>query len=569
MRIIMAQLNYKIGDLPGNTRKILDTMEGLRKEGAPAPEFLVFSETAISGYSPGDLVQIPGFIDKQLACLEQIRQATSGWECRVVLGCITRNTGPGKRLFNSLVVMQNGAILLTYHKALLPTYNIFDERRHFEPGTTPNVLVCNGRKVAFLICEDAWYGKSEQLYDRDPLREAIAREGKVELLITVNASPSNLGKRNLRLEVYRDLCRKYAIPAVYVNQVGGNDGIVFDGGSFAMGPDGGMLAAAADFGEDIRPVDLGMPARQRGYAIPEEEFMYEQLKLGLRDYVEKTGFKAVVIGESGGIDSAVVTAIAVDALGPERVVAITMPSRISSEGSVKDSETLCRNLGVRLFNCPIGEQNHAFMDAFDRTFRNQGLPSVDANRITEQNTQSRIRGQILMGFSNRYGHLVLNTGNKSELSVGYFTLGGDSVGGLAILGDLFKMQVYQLARYYNARHGSGLIPGSILDKEPSAELEPGQVDSRDLPPYPVLDAMLKLYVEHLELPAEEYRKCRALLQEKCDPATIDRVLRLVTRNEFKRAVIPKCIHVNTVAFGFGWNMPIAQGFVPARDAIER
>ncbi len=569
MRVVMAQLDFKVGDLDGNTAKILAVIAQVKREHATAPAFLVFSELAISGYSPLDLVRIPGFVRRQVEYLERIRAATAGWNCGVVLGCITENPGPGKKLFNSMAVFRDGREILRYHKALLPTYNIFDERRHFEPGTAANVIECDGKKVAFLVCEDAWAGKSDQLYERDPVRETMAREGKIDLLITVNASPGNLRKRASRLDVYREICVRHRIPAVYVNQVGGNDGIVFDGGSFAMDAAGDILDMTRDFAEDIKMVDLAGPARKPAYLIPEEAYTYGQLKLGLNDYVAKTVFQGLVIGESGGIDSAVVTAIAVDALGPERVIAITMPSRISSEGSVKDSQVLCDNLGVRLFNCPIGDQNRAFMDVFDRTFQGTGLESIDGKRLTEQNTQSRIRGQILMGFSNRYGHLVLNTGNKSELSVGYFTLGGDSVGGIAILGDLFKMQVYRLARYYNAVHGRELIPAAILDKEPSAELEPGQVDSRDLPTYPVLDALLKLYVEHPDLPAEEYRACRELLDANCDPETIDRILRLVTRNEFKRAVIPMCIHVNTVAFGFGWNMPIAQGYVPDRKALER
>lgn len=566
MRIVMAQLNCKIGDLEGNTAKVTAAIERARRDHGDAA-FLVFSETVLCGYSPQDLVRIPGFIDRQLECLERVREATAGWGCHVVIGCITRNPGPGKGLFNSLAVFRDRLEVLRYHKALLPTYNIFDERRHFEPGSAPNVLEVRGRKVGFLVCEDAWHGRSGGLYERDPVAETVKRAGKLDLLITVNASPSNLRKRAQRLDVYRGICGRHGCSAVYVNQVGGNDGIVFDGGSFAMDGNGHLIAAAADFAEDLKAVDLDAPPAKPAYLIPEAEFMFAQLKLGLRDYVGKTGFKGVVIGESGGIDSAVVTAVAVDALGADKVIAITMPSKVSSEGSVVDSETLCRNLGVRLFNCPIMDQNQAFMDAFNRAFADQGLASVDSNKLTEQNTQSRIRGQILMGFSNRYGHLVLNTGNKSELSVGYFTLGGDSVGGIALLGDLFKMQVYRLARHYNAAHGKEIIPAAILDKEPSAELEPGQVDSRDLPPYPVLDALLKLYVEHGELPAGEFAECRAILEANCDAPTVERILRLVTRNEFKRAVIPKCIHVNTTAFGFGWNMPIAQGYVPDGAAL--
>jgi len=565
MRVAMAQLNCTIGDLEGNTRKVLDALARTRRDYANA-DFLVFSETVLSGYSPQDLVRVPGFVDKQSACLERVRAATAGWQGRVVLGCILPNAGPGKPLFNSLVVLRDGMRELTYHKVLLPTYNIFDERRHFEPGTEPNTLLCGGKKVAFLVCEDAWYGRSGKLYTRDPFGETLAREGKIDLLITVNASPSNLRKRALRLDVYRDLCARLRIPAVYVNQVGGNDGIVFDGGSFAMDAHGDLIDAAADFGEDLKYVDLEAAPRHPAYLIPEAELLYGQIKLGLKDYVGKTGFKGVVIGESGGIDSAVVTAIAADALGPDKVVAITMPSRVSSPGSVDDSAALCRNLGVRMLHCPIADQNQAFMDAFNGVFEGKGIASIDANKLTEQNAQSRIRGQILMSFSNRYGHLVLNTGNKSELSVGYFTLGGDSVGGIAILGDLYKMQVYRLARHYNALHGRELIPAAILEKEPSAELEPGQVDSRDLPPYPVLDALLKLYVEHADLPAGEFAACRDQAAE-CDPATIARVLRMVTRNEFKRAVVPKCIHVNGTAFGSGWAMPIAQGFVPGPEAL--
>jgi NAD+ synthetase len=547
---------------------VLGAIERVRKED-PAADFLVFGETVLSGYAPQDLVRIPGFVDKQLRCLDRVKEATAGWKGRVVLWCILPNRGPGKPLFNSLAVLRDGKEEILYHKALLPTYNIFDERRHFEPGNAKNTLDCEGRKVAFLICEDAWYGRSGSLYNRNPFGETLEREGGVDLLITVNASPSNLRKRGQRLDVYRDLCVRHRVPAVYVNQVGANDGIVFDGGSFAMDARGDIIDAAADFEEDLKVVDLAAPAKKPAYLLPEGEFLYAQLKLGLRDYVRKTGFQGVVIGESGGIDSAVVTAIAADALGPDKVIAITMPSKVSSAGSVDDSAALCENLGVRLFHCPIVEQNQAFMEAFNRTFEGQGIPSRDGNRLTEQNAQSRIRGQVLMSFSNRYGHLVLNTGNKSELSVGYFTLGGDSVGGIAILGDLYKMQVYRLARHYNERHGRELIPKAILDKEPSAELEPGQVDSRDLPPYPVLDALLKLYVEHADLPAPEYAECRAALDGKCPPETVDRILRMVTRNEFKRAVIPKCIHVNSTAFGFGWAMPIAQGYVPGREALDR
>ncbi len=567
MKIVVAQLNLVIGNLQLNTTKIISAINETRIKYPENLDFLIFSELTITGYTPLDLVQIPGFIESQLKCLEEIQSATKGWDCHVIIGCITKNEGVGKRLFNSLVVFNNGLQLLSSQKMLLPTYNIFDERRHFEPGKTSPILEIAGKKIGFLICEDAWFGKSNQIYSQDPLKLMIADSGPIDLLISINASPSSLNKRKMRLNVYQEICNKNKMQSIYVNQIGGTDGIVFDGGSFAMDYHGNITHAAKNFEEDLKYIDLDIPEKNDPYILNSDEFIYEQLKLGLRDYCNKTGFKGVVIGESGGIDSAVVTAIAVDALGPENVIAITMPSHVSSPGSVTDSEKLCENLNVRLHHCPIYLQNQTFMDGFNETFKALDLPVIDKNKITEQNSQSRIRGQILMSFSNRFGHLVLNTGNKSELSVGYFTLGGDSVGGIALLGDLYKMQVYQLAKFYNRKHGKTLIPQSILEKEPSAELEPGQIDSHDLPPYPILDTLLKLYIEHNNLSEEEIINCRTILKKDCTPEIIDRILKMVTRNEFKRFLIPKCIHINSTAFGFGWNMPIAQGYIPKNESL--
>ena len=475
--------------------------------------------------------------------------------------------GPGKHLQNALVVLKAGEIAMRYAKQLLPTYNIFDEHRHFEPGPdVARVLRIGQTQVGLLICEDGWNDEGLD-YAVNPFTRMA--DAAPDLVVSINASPSNIGKREQRHQVFGDASRRHRLPVLYVNQVGGQDQIVFDGASFAVEPERGVTYEARRFVEDVTTLrfDNGSFTALDGNPLPKVNsqglstmaFYRAQIVLGLRDYARRCGFHQAVVGSSGGIDSALTLALAAEALGAENVAAITMPSVYSSAGSVDDSVVLCRNLGISLATHPIAEAVAVYARQFEASFGQalKGLPL--------ENLQARVRGTVLMEYSNAFGHLLLTTGNKSEISVGYCTLYGDTNGGLGLIGDLYKTEVFALARHVNEAAGRELIPQAIIDKAPSAELAPDQRDTDSLPPYPVLDEVLKVLIEGQRLAKWELTEATAFVERlRSDPAgeaLIQRVRGMIARNEYKRRQAPPIIRVRARAFGTGRQMPIAAKFV--------
>ncbi len=560
-RITLAQLNLTIGDITGN---IALMRQAAAKAAAEQAQMVVFSELSLTGYSPGDMLDEPEFVERAMQGVETLLAATREtpglcW----VIGAPMRRTGPGKALENSLLVLRDGEIVLRYAKQLLPTYNIFDERRHFEPGPdVAKVLRVGQTQVGFLICEDGWNDDGAD-YAVNPF-DRLA-DGAPDLVVSINASPSNIGKREQRHRLLTAASRRHNLPLVYVNQVGGHDQLVFDGASFAVSPEAGVVFEAPRFAESVTTLQWdgqrflagngGALAAVSDEGLSVMEFYRRQIVLGLRDYARRCGFKQAVVGCSGGIDSAVTLALAVEALGAENVVGITMPSRFSSEGSVSDSEILCRNLGIRLIEHPIREIVSEYEVGFQMAFAQplQGLAL--------ENLQARVRGIVLMEYSNSYGHLLLTTGNKSEISVGYCTLYGDTNGGLGLIGDLYKTEVFALSRHLNESAGRELIPLAIIDKEPSAELAPGQRDTDSLPPYSVLDTILKVLIEGERLGAEERIEVEAayarLITGADGQVLVARIRRMIARNEYKRRQAPPILRVRGRAFGTGRQMPIA------------
>ncbi|MEN6629353.1 MAG: NAD+ synthase [Sulfuricella sp.] len=556
MNIVLAQLNYTVGDLRGNADKII----GALAANADA-DLVVFSELALTGYYPMDLILRPDFIAAMERHLARIMAATQHIRAAAVVGYVARNASQvGKPYFNALGVFSAGAQLAEYHKQLLPTYNIFDESRHFEPGAGTGTLDFRGVKLGFLICEDGWPAYSP-LYAKNPVADLAALA--VDAIVSINASPADTGKAELREGLFRQLAKRYQRPIIYVNQVGANDSIVYDGHSFFCDRNGRIRARLPGYAEAIAAVTIAPGTEQDGKIAPLpasfEEMAYRQILLGLRDYVRKCGFSSVVVGSSGGIDSTLTLALARDALGADNVTAITMPSTYSSAGSVLDSQTLCERLGVHLITHPIGALFNQYRSDFGGAF------GEEASRLTQENIQARIRGAILMEFSNQFGALVLSTGNKSELAVGYATLYGDMNGGINLIGDLYKMEVYAVSRYVNRLAGSEIIPAAILDKEPSAELSPNQKDSDSLPPYPVLDAVLKLYIEHDLMDSDQADAQRRILADN-EFTDIAKICRLVDNAEFKRKQAPPIVRVHQRAFGFGRQLPIVQRYREKDDA---
>ncbi|HZY20743.1 MAG TPA: NAD+ synthase [Ramlibacter sp.] len=560
LRIQIAQINPTVGDLVGNVRLMTDAARAARTQDA---QMVVFPELALTGYYPGDLLDDPSFLRRVDEAFGELllasRQISSvHW----VIGMPVAKAGPGKPLHNALRVVCGGEVLLEYAKQLLPTYNVFDERRHFEPGPdTARVLPVAGARVGFLICEDGWAGEGTEyaLNPFDRLRDAAP-----DLVVSIHASPSNVGKREQRHHVFAAAALRTRLPILYVNQVGGHDQLVYDGGSFAVEADGRVVWEAARFsthleaidfetGRFLRRGDLPSPVPVEG--LPTLAFYREQIVLGIRDYARRCGFEKAAVGCSGGIDSALTLALAAEALGPQNVLAITMPSRFSSPGSVSDSQQLCRNLGIELLEHPIG----AIVSSFESAYAQSSGAALQG--IALENLQARVRGTVLMEISNSLGHLVLTTGNKSEISVGYCTLYGDTNGGLGPLGDLYKVEVFALARHLNEAAGRDLIPAAIIDKPPSAELAPNQQDTDSLPPYELLDQVLKLHIEGSRLAdweAETARRCvDGLLSTPEGAALVQRIHRMVARNEYKRRQSPPIIRVRCRAFGSGRQLPIA------------
>ncbi len=563
LKITVAQLNYTVGDIDGNVTRMVQAAQLAWTDGS---EIIVFSELSLTGYYPGDLLDDPAFLERVAQGLDALRQASRQLRQLVwVVGAPVAHEGPGKRLSNALLAIKGGEVLLTYAKQLLPTYNIFDERRHFEPGPdVAPVLRVGEARIGFMVCEDGWNDEGQD-YEFNPFQRL--RDAAPDLIVSINASPSDIGKRNLRQRVFAHASKRHSLPLLYVNQVGGQDQIVFDGASFAVEPQAGVVYEAERFTEDITTLCFGngrfltlqgqLPVKVSAEGLSTMAFYKAQIILGLRDYARRCGFKQAVVGSSGGIDSALTLALAlaVEALGASNVAGVTMPSRYSSAGSVDDSVTLCRNLGIELFTYPIADAVQTYSAQFNKTYAQplQGLAL--------ENLQARIRGTVLMAHSNSFGHLLLTTGNKSEIAVGYCTLYGDTNGGLGLIGDLYKTEVFALSRYVNEAAGKELIPMAIIDKEPSAELAPDQKDTDSLPPYPVLDEILKYVVEGDRLSRQEYEQAKAFVESlKLQPegaALIERVRQMVARNEYKRRQAPPIIRVRSRAFGAGRQMPIA------------
>ncbi len=542
MRIAALQINPTAGDIQGNSSLIVSAARRAQAMGA---DLAVTPELALMGYLPRDLLMNRGFIRR--ACQELGRIAAELADAPPLLvGVATPNPlDIGRPLFNSAVLLKHGEVGPAFHKTLLPTYDVFDEDRYFEPASEPQILELNGWRLGISICEDVWNDRDfwqRRRYHRDPI-EALAERG-AQVIVNLSASPFTAGKQLLRERMLGQMAGKHGLPLVFVNQVGGNDDLIFDGRSAAFAPDGRLIARARCFQEDVVVADLAEAAGP----VAEDDFnpeaeIWNALVLGVRDYARKTHFRKVLLGLSGGIDSALTAAIAADAMGPENVLGVMMPSVYSSSGSVNDSAELARNLGIPTLTLPIAD----LMVTYDRVLADafHNLPAG----VAEENIQSRIRGNLLMALSNKFGSLLLTTGNKSEMSVGYCTLYGDMNGGLAVIADLPKMMVYRVSRWRNQRNT--VIPEAILTKAPSAELRPNQTDQDSLPPYDLLDQILELHVEQCQS-AEE------IVALGLDEPTVRRVLKLVRIAEFKRKQAAPVLKVTSRAFGTGWRMPIVR-----------
>jgi NAD+ synthase/NAD+ synthase (glutamine-hydrolysing) len=541
VRIALGQINTTIGDFAGNSAKIIDYAQHARSGGA---ELVLFPELAICGYPPRDLVERPWFVERNQETAVAIARQTQG--IAVIAGLVTpANTRTGKSVLNSAALLRDGKIAFVQSKRLLPTYDVFDEMRNFAPADSQQLFTLGAKQVGLTICEDAWNDKNfwdRRLYGVDPVEDLMRAGG--EVLLNISASPFFVGKRQLRQNMLATIARQYNVPVALVNQVGGNDSLVFDGSSLVMGPDGSVIAQGKSFEEDLIFFDtesLTGDLRQRDETV--EGSAYSALVLGTRDYVRKCGFRRVVLGLSGGIDSALTACIAVDALGAENVVGIALPGPFSSQGSIDDAIGLAKNLGIRCERIRIDDIFRAYLAGLQPAFANR------APDVTEENIQARIRGSLLMALSNKFGALVLSTGNKSELGVGYCTLYGDMCGGLAVISDVPKTLVYRLSRYVN-RHGER-IPESTIEKPPSAELRPGQKDSDSLPPYDVLDNILVDYVEDNKSPQQ-------ITHERgYDLQLVQSVTRMVDCSEYKRQQAAPGLKISEKAFGFGRRYPIA------------
>lgn len=541
VKIALAQTNPTVGDFTGNSAKIIQYALQARERHA---EVVLFPELSVCGYPPRDLVEKTSFVRRNREVVEEIARRTAG--ITVICGFVTpANEQTGKSVMNSAAVLRDGKIVAVQSKRLLPTYDVFDEMRNFAPAASQQVLQLGDLPTALTICEDAWNDKTywnRRLYSIDPVEDLIGQGGKI--VLNISASPFHVGKRELRCDIVRAIAKHHKLPVALVNQVGGNDQLVFDGSSVVFAPDGRTIAQAKSFEEDLILFDsetlTGDLHEQLQGSI---ETAYAALVLGTRDYVHKCGFKKVVIGLSGGIDSALTAAIAVDALGRENVFGVGMPSEYSSEGSVTDARDLATNLGIRFEVVAIKDIFEQYRGALKPVFAGM------KEDVTEENLQARIRGTLLMAFSNKFNALVLTTGNKSELGVGYCTLYGDMVGGLAVISDVPKTMVYKLSGYVNTR--GNIIPESTMTKPPSAELRPGQKDSDSLPAYEILDQILEDYVEDSKSSNE------IAAAHGFDESLVKRVIQLIERSEYKRQQAAPGIKISEKAFGVGRRFPIA------------
>ena len=541
MKIGFAQINPTVGDLTGNFEKIVGAYERLAKAGA---DLVLTPELAITGYPPQDLVFKSRFVPQNLEILERL-QARLG-KAALLVGYVERNQGKGKPFYNAAALLHPGAAIQKTFKSLLPTYDVFDEDRYFEPGCNSVPLTLGAKKIGVTICEDIWteHYLPRPLYDVEPVR-ALVEQG-AEIILNLSASPFSLNKPAVRHEMVSALAQAHGRAIFYCNAVGGNDQLIFDGHSIAVNARGELIAELPGFKPVEQVIDTDSAQVIEFRQAERAADLFAALSLGVRDYLAKCGFKSAVLGLSGGIDSAVVAALAVEALGPENVVGVSMPSPYSSRGSIDDALALAKNLGIKCLEIPIGDAFAAFKAQFAEIFA--GRPED----TTEENMQARLRGMILMSLSNKFGHIVLSTGNKSELAVGYCTIYGDMAGGLAVISDVPKTMVYELARWMNRERE--VIPPSTIEKPPSAELKPGQKDQDTLPPYDILDEILRLYVE-------ENLSARDIIAHGFDEKTVRWVQRRVDVNEYKREQAAPGLKVTSRAFGVGRRMPIAQRYI--------
>jgi NAD+ synthetase len=540
MKVGLAQINTTVGDLPGNHAKILNAYTQAVGQGA---DIVLTPELAITGYPPQDLVFKSRFVPLNLEILDRLHAEVG--PVPLVTGFIDRNDGPGAPFRNAAAVLAGGQPVRKVYKSLLPTYDVFDEDRYFEPATEAEPIPLAGSNCGLTICEDVWVFPflPRRLYPRDPVRSLVTRGA--EIILNISASPFNSGKPRQRIEMLSRLAAGSACPLLYCNALGGNDQLIFDGNSLAFDARGRCLAQLPGFEECVRVVDTDGPSIEPAYHSDPEE-IHAALVLGLRDYAIKCSFKSVVLGLSGGIDSAVTAVIAAEALGPQAVHGVTMPTQFSSSGSTEDSRRLAGTLGIHFYTIPIQHSFETFKQQFAGLFA--GLPED----TTEENMQPRLRAMTLMALSNKFGHLLLTTGNKSELAVGYCTIYGDMAGGLAVISDVPKTKIYELAHWIN--RDREIIPADTLTKPPSAELKPGQRDQDTLPPYELLDEILQLYVE-------EAMTASDIIARGFDEKTVRWVARRVDLNEWKREQAAPGLKVTGKAFGLGRRMPLAQRFV--------
>ena len=541
MKIALGQINPTVGDFSGNAAKIVNFSRQARAAGAG---LILFPELSVCGYPPRDLVERPTFVSKNRESVDRIAAETKG--IAVICGLVTpAQAETGKSVMNSAAFLQDGKQVFLQSKMLLPTYDVFDEMRNFAPARNQELFNFCGNRMALTICEDAWNDKHfwhKRMYGFDPV-EALVRAGG-NFILNISASPFWLGKRELRRDMLATIARTDKVPVVMVNQVGGNDSLLFDGSSLVLNREGKIIAQGKSFEEDIVYFDSATLEGEMHEQIEgEEASAYAALVLGTRDYVRKCGFGKVIIGLSGGIDSALTAAIAADAMGPENVIGVGMPGPYSSPGSIEDARDLARNLGIRFELLPITDICKSYQCVLKDVFAGM------KEDVTEENIQARARGSLLMALSNKFNAIVLSTGNKSEIAVGYCTLYGDMVGGLAVISDVPKTLVYRISRYVNSR--CAVIPEASLEKPPSAELRPDQKDSDTLPPYEVLDAILEDYVE------DSHSAAQIAHDRGFDLALIQRVIHMVDRAEYKRQQAAPGIKVSAKAFGYGRRFPIA------------
>lgn len=545
MKVALAQVNTTVGDLTGNGKLILAAYHRLAKAGA---ELVVFPELVVTGYPPRDLLFKSRFVPDNLDVLAKI--AAEVGSVPAVIGFVEPNQSQqGRPFYNSAAWCENGKVLQVARKSLLPTYDVFDEDRYFEPADKVTCVTYRGLRIGITICEDIWTDATLATavrYPKNPLRDF--KIAGVDLLVNLSASPWHSGKDSSRRMIVHEAARAVGVPVVYVNAVGGNDELIFDGHSMVMSPEGRLLAGLKPFAEDERILDLEAGGGKTDPQFERDRMadIHDALVLGLRDYAHKSGFKKALIGLSGGIDSALTAALAMEALGPENVIGVSLPSRISSDHSREDARQLAENLGIVYYSLPIGAVVDAAEESLKEIFHNR------PKDVTEENIQARARGLLLMAISNKFGALLLTTGNKSEVAVGYCTLYGDMAGGLAVISDLAKTQVFALCRWMNREKTQ--IPWNTIHKPPSAELRPDQKDEDSLPPYEILDAILKMYVE-------EGRSSREIIESGFEEAVVRDVIRKVDLNEYKRKQAAPGLKITPLAFGIGRRIPIVQKYV--------